>query len=109
MNGFCLDMKMALPRYHVSFDVIEKYLRESSYPSEITATVNKGKKANFRKACKPFSILNGQLMYNNTRLVISSKEKQQTIIKYVRVGLGGDPKAKAMASHRGRDATREKI
>ena len=67
---------MALPRYHVSFDVIEKYLRESSYPSEITATGdNKGKKANFRKACKPFSIINGQLMYNKTRLVISSKEK----------------------------------
>ena len=43
-NGFCLHMKMALPRYHVSFDVIEKYLRESSYPSEITAATgdNKG-------------------------------------------------------------------
>ena len=76
VNGFCLDMKMALPRYHVSFDVIEKYLRESSYPSEITATVNKGKKANFRKACKPFSILNGQLMYNNTLFLPKKNNKQ---------------------------------
>ena len=37
---------------HVSFDAIEKYLRENSYPSEITG--DKGKKANFWKACKPF-------------------------------------------------------
>ena len=47
-------------------------------------------------------------MYKETRLVISSKERQQ-IIKDVHVGLGEDPKAKAMASHRGRDATAEKI
>ena len=48
-------------------------------------------------------------MYNKTKLVISSKEKQQTIIKDVYVGLRENPKAKAMASHRGRDATRKKI
>ena len=80
---------------------------KSSYPSELNG--DKGKKANFRKACKPFSISNRQLLYKSTRLVISSKERQQTIIRDVHVGLGDDVKAKAMASHRGRDATHQKI
>ena len=42
---------------------------------------DKGKKASFRKACKPFSMLHGQLIYNNTRLVISSSKRQHTIIR----------------------------
>ena len=81
--------------HHVSFDAI--------YPSHIIR--EKGKKINFRKACKPFSIFHGQLIYNNIRLVISSTDRQRTIISDVHKGLGYDPKAKAMASHCGRDST----
>ena len=66
---------------------------------------HKGKKANFRKACKPFSMLHGQLMYNNTRLVISSTEGQHTVIIDAHKGLGHDPRDKAMFSHCGWDST----
>ena len=68
-----------------------------------------GKKAKFRKACKPFSMLHGQLIFSNTRLVISSAERQHTIISDVHKRLGHDPKVKAMAWHRGRDSTIQKI
>ena len=54
-------------------------------------------------------MLHGQLIYNNTRLVISSTEQQHTIISDVYKGLRHDPKAKAMASHCGRDSTIQKI
>ena len=69
----------------------------------------KGKKANLRKACKPFSVINGQLVYKMNRLVISSEKKQQEIIHDIHVGLGDAPQAKALSSHRGRDATYDKI
>ena len=70
---------------------------------------DKGKKVNFRKACKPFPVFQGQLMYNDTKLVISSTERQHTIISDVYKGLGHDPKAKAMILHCGRDSTIQKI
>ena len=91
---------------HVNFGDIAKYLREKIFPNNVK---DKGKKSNFRKACKEFSIVNGQLMYKESRRVIMSKEDQQTIIHDVHVGLGEDSKAKAMSSHRGRDSTQQKI
>ena len=54
-------------------------------------------------------MLHGQLICKNTRLVISSAERQHTIIIDVHKGLGHDPKAKAMASHCGSDSTIQKI
>ena len=91
---------------HVDFDAIEKYLREKTFPCEVG---DKGKKSNFRKACKEFSIVDGQLMYKDSRVVISSKKAQQAIIHDIHVGLGEDSKAKAMSAHRGRDSTHQKI
>ena len=41
-------------------------------------------------------LLHGQLMYNNTRLVISSTERQYTITDEVHEGLRHDPKDKTM-------------
>lgn len=69
----------------------------------------KGKKANLRKDCKTFSIIHGQLIYNNTMLFISSTEQQYIMISHVHKGLGHDPKAKAMASKCGRDSKIQKI
>ena len=100
------DNLIAKMAHHVDFDAISTYLREKTFPCEVG---DKGKKANFRKACKEFSLVNGQLMYANSRVVISSKEMQQTIIHDIHVGLGEDAKAKAMAAHRGRDSTHQKI
>ena len=48
-------------------------------------------------------------MYKEKRLVITSKERQQCIIHDVHEGLGSDPKARAMAAHRGRETTYQKI
>ena len=58
----------------------------------------KGKKVNFQKACKPFSMFHGQLRYDNTSLIISCTERQHTKISDVYKVLGHDPKARAMAS-----------
>ena len=93
--------------HHVSFEPIETYLHKNVYPSDIMR--DKGQKANFRKAFKSFSMLHGQLMYNNTSLVISSTERQHSIISNVHKGLAHEPRARAMASHCGRDSTIQKI
>ena len=60
---------------HVDFDAIEKYLREKTFPCEVG---DKGKKSNVRKACNEFSIEDGQLMYKDSRVVISSKKDIST-------------------------------
>ena len=54
-------------------------------------------------------MLHGQLILSNTRLVISSTERQHSIISNVHKRLGHDAKAKAMAWHRGRDSAIQKI
>ena len=56
----------------VSFEATETYLHKNVYPSDIMG--DKCKKGNFSKDCKPFSILHGELMHNNTRLAISSTD-----------------------------------
>ena len=61
-----------------TFEIIETYLHKNVYLSDIMG--DEGKKANFLKGCKPFPMLHGELMHNNTRLVISSTERQHTII-----------------------------
>ena len=48
-------------------------------------------------------------MYKKSRLVIKSKDEQRQIIDDIHKGLGENPKAKAMASHRGRDTTYQKV
>ena len=48
-------------------------------------------------------------MYNNTSLVISSTERQHTIIRDAHEELGHDPKVNAMVLHCERDSTIQKI
>ena len=52
--------------------------------------------------------MGNKLMYNNTRLVVSSVEEQQDIIRDIHNGIGESKMAQAMASHRGRDSTYQK-
>ena len=47
---------------------------------------NKGHKVNFCRACRKFSIINGQLIYKEKRIVISSRERQHIIIHDVHEG-----------------------
>ena len=42
-------------------------------------------------------------MYQGTQLVIKSSEERLQIIKDLHEGIGDDSRARAMASHRGRD------
>ena len=92
---------------HVNFFEIMDFLRSRKYPENILK--DKGKRANFRKACKHFTLVNGQMFYKHSRLVILSNEEQRSIIKDIHAGLGEDPHSKALAAHRGRDTTYEKI
>ena len=50
---------------HVDLKAAEEFLRNKTYPKGILK--HKGKKSNFRKACKNFSIVNGDLMYKQKR------------------------------------------
>ena len=89
------------------FEATETYLNKNIYPSCIIG--DKGKKANFRKHRKPSTMLYEQLIHKNPRLVISSTERQHTIISDVHKGLGHDPKAKAIASHGGKVSATQEI
>ena len=91
---------------HVSFANVEHYVRNGVYPERVKT---KGEKANFRRACRKFSVASGQFLYDKTRLVVANREEQLQIIKDVHEGLGEDSRAKAMASHRGRDTTYQKV
>ena len=46
-------------KHHVNFKVVEEFLRRKIYPKEIAK--DRGKKANFRRTCKNFSIKDGEL------------------------------------------------
>ena len=65
-----LRIKMAFDKYHVDLSSIEECLRHNLYPDGV---VEKGEKANFRMACKKFSI--GRFMYKGKRLMITNKNE----------------------------------
>ena len=75
--------------HHVSFQAIETYLNKNIYPLGIIG--DKGKKASFRKHCKPLS------------------KRHHTIISDVRKGLGYDLKARAITLHCGKVSAIQKI
>ena len=45
---------------HMDLNSIENYIRNKTYPEKLK---DKGRKANFRKACKKFTIADGHLTY----------------------------------------------
>ena len=100
---------------HMDLKAVEEFLRSKTYPKGILK--DKGKKSNFRKACKNFSIVNGDLMYKEKRCLIYKEkrrvafevERRTTIIHDVPEGIGGNSMAKALAAHHGRESTYQKI
>ena len=55
-------------------------------------------------------MVHGKLMYNNTKLVISSTKRQRIVISDVYIGLGHHPRAKAALTSQSRgDSTSQKI
>ena len=71
------------------------------YPEDISN--DKGKKANFRKSCKNFKIVDGHLTYTGKWKVIFDKDRKRITIDDVHEGLGDDLKAKVLAACRGHE------
>ena len=92
---------------HVDLKAVEEFLRNKSYPKGILK--DKGKKFDFRKECKNFSIVNGHLMYKEKRRVMFEVEGTTAIIHNVHKGTEGNSMAKALAAHHGRESTNQKI
>ena len=82
---------------HVDLNAIENYLRHKKYPDGTSA---KGDKARFRRACKKFNLVNGQMMYKGNRFVISMNRVEE---------IHDSVKAVALSSHLGRTSTYQKI
>ena len=57
---------------HVDLTKVKNYVKNKTYPAEILR--DKGKKSNFWKSCKSISVVNGQGMYKEKRLVVFEKE-----------------------------------
>ena len=72
-------------RHHYKLEDIERFVRTNQYPFEID---DWGKRSNFRRACKKFSIVNGIFMYKIKRVVIMERKRQLEIIKDIHEGLG---------------------
>ena len=91
----------------VDLKAVEEFLRNKTYPKGILK--DKGKKSNFRKACKNFSIVDGDLMYKEKRRVVFEVERRTAIIHDVHEGIGDSSMAKTLAAHRGRESTYQKV
>ena len=71
---------------HVDLKAVEEFLRNKTCPKGILK--DKGKKSNFRKACKNFRIVNGDLMYKEKRRVVFEVERRTAIIHNLHEGIG---------------------
>ena len=64
-------------RGHVDLISIENYIRNKTHPEKLK---DKGRKANFRKAYKNFTIADGHLTYKGKRRLILYESRKQSII-----------------------------
>ena len=92
-------------RHHYELEDIERFVRSNVYPVGVD---DWGKKSNFKRAAKNFSIFNGIFTYNKNRVVVFERKRQLEIIKDIHEGLGDSEAAKALASHYGHGATYDK-
>ena len=90
---------------HVDLNSIEDYIRNKTYPEKLK---DKGRNANFRKACKKFTIADGHLTYKGKKRVIFEESRKQSIIHDVHEGISDRPEAVALSGHCGRESTYQK-
>ena len=90
----------------VDLTLVEIYLRHQKFPD---GTSTKGDKTNIRRACKKFSVANGQLIHKGNWLVVTDKQRRIDITHDVHQGLGNSVKAVAMSSHLERTSTYQKV
>ena len=81
--------------------------KNKTYPKGILK--DKGKKSNFRKAYKNFSIFNWDLIYKQKRRAVVEVERRTAIIDEVHKGIGNDSMAKPLVVHRDRESMYQKI
>ena len=65
---------------HIDLRKTENSVRSKCYLEDISK--DKGKKANFRKSCKNFKIVDGHLTYNRKRRVIFDNDRKLLIPQY---------------------------
>ena len=80
---------------HVDLNAIINYLQPKKYSD---STSEKGDKANFRRVCKKFILINVQMMYKINRLIIIDGQHRTDITHDVHQGLGDNAKAVALSS-----------
>ena len=73
-------------KHYVNLKVVEEFLRRKIYPKEIAK--DKGKKANFRRTCKNFSIKDRELFYKKSRKVIFDEQQKIEIVYDIHKGIG---------------------
>ena len=71
---------------HVDFRKTENFVRSKCYPKD--KSKDKGEKANFRKSCKNFKIVDGHLTYKGKRKVVFDNDRKRIIIHGIHEGLG---------------------
>ena len=79
---------------HRDLKAVEEFLTNKTYPKGILK--DKGKKSNITKACKNFSIVNGDLMYKEKRRVVFEVERRSTIIHNVHKEIGDNSKVMSL-------------
>lgn len=99
-----------MTRYkHTDFKVISDFLAFHKYPNGF----DKGEKANLRKACKKFTIHEGQLIFRGRgkagRRVIVDPNERIEIIQHIHAGSTSNVRSKALSGHFGRDNVLEKL
>ena len=94
-------------RKHFLFEETEEYLRNKVYPSNIAAK-DYGSKSNFRRTTRKCSFKDGHLFYKK-HIVIKDRNRQMEIIRDVHPGIENPEHFKAMASHRSKNSTYQKI
>ena len=99
-----MDGKVSKPeRKHYELQEIYDFIRSNQYPIGMK---DWGKRSNFKRAAKSFSITNGTFVKDN-RVVIMDRNRQIEIVKDIHEGLGDSSTEKALASHYGSDATHD--
>ena len=95
---------------HYAFQDIFTFISRQAYPDGIR---DKGKKANFRRACKPFCIVDNKLYYNRKQKngeplkvqVLWNEQEVKCVLQEIHEGFGETQESKSLRAHHGIAAT----
>ena len=84
---------------HVDMRKKENIVRSKCFTKDILK--NNGKKSNLKKILFRVKIVHRLLILKEKRRIIFENDRKRVIIHDIHEGLGENPKAKALAAHRG--------